>query len=75
VNVITKKKIKKILDFFLGGVAGRLEGSDAGAIHMAVGGIPTGAISIPCRYTHSPVEMASVSDIENAVKLLVECIK
>lgn len=50
-------------------------GSDAGAIHMAVGGIPTGAISIPCRYTHSPVEMASMSDIENAVMLLVESIK
>ncbi len=50
-------------------------GSDAGAIHMSIGGIPTGAISIPCRYVHSAVEMASISDIENAVKLLVESVK
>lgn len=50
-------------------------GSDAGAIHMAVGGIPTGAVSIPCRYTHSPVETVNINDMENAVKLLIESIK
>ncbi len=48
--------------------------SDAGAIHMAVGGIPAGAISVPCRYIHSPVEMASITDMKNAVKLLTESI-
>ncbi|MDP4181689.1 MAG: M42 family metallopeptidase [Bacillota bacterium] len=47
-------------------------GSDPGAIHLTAGGIPSGAISIPCRYTHSPSEMASISDIDNAVKLLKE---
>jgi len=31
------------------------------------GGIPSGAISIPVRYVHSPVETASMSDINNAV--------
>jgi len=50
-------------------------GSDPGAIHISAGGVPSGAISIPCRYLHSPVEMASIEDIENAVKLLVEAIK
>lgn len=49
-------------------------GSDPGSIHITAGGIPSGAISIPCRYVHSPVETASLSDIENAVKLLVEAI-
>jgi len=49
-------------------------GTDAGAIHTSVGGVPTGAISIPCRYLHSPVETASISDMENAVKLLVQVI-
>jgi putative aminopeptidase FrvX len=50
-------------------------GSDPGAIHISAGGVPSGAISIPCRYVHSPVETASLQDIENAVKLLVEAIK
>lgn len=45
-------------------------GSDPGAIHLVAGGIPSGAISIPCRYVHSPVETASLEDIRNAVKLL-----
>jgi len=47
-------------------------GSDPGSIHLTAGGIPSGAISIPVRYVHSPVETASMSDINNAVKLLVE---
>jgi endoglucanase len=49
-------------------------GSDPGAIHITAGGIPSGAISIPCRYTHSPSEMVSLKDMENAVKLLVQSI-
>lgn len=49
-------------------------GTDIGAIHVTAGGIPSGAISIPCRYVHSPSEMASISDMENAVKLLTKCI-
>jgi len=45
-------------------------GSDPGAIHVTAGGIPSGAISIPCRYVHSPVESVSITDLENCVKLL-----
>ena len=29
-------------------------GNDAGAIHTAAGGVQTLAISVPCRYLHSP---------------------
>ncbi len=49
-------------------------GTDAGAIHLTAGGIPSGVISIPCRYVHSPVETASLKDIRNAVRLLTESI-
>lgn len=49
-------------------------GTDAGAIHVTAGGIPSGAISIPCRYLHSPVEMANINDINDAVKLLSKSI-
>lgn len=49
-------------------------GTDAGAIHISGGGIPTGAISIPTRFIHSPSEYASLNDIENCAKLLTFCI-
>mgnify|MGYP000147094513 CR=1 FL=1 len=45
-------------------------GSDTGSILLTGGGIPAGAVSIPCRYVHSPSEMISVEDAENAVKLI-----
>ncbi|MCX7709622.1 MAG: M42 family metallopeptidase [Clostridia bacterium] len=47
-------------------------GSDPGAIHLTAGGIPSGAISIPCRYVHSPVETANINDLKHAVMLLRE---
>ncbi len=45
-------------------------GNDAGTIHTAAGGIPTGGVSIPCRYLHSQGEIADVTDIENTIKLI-----
>lgn len=44
-------------------------GNDAGAIHLANGGIKTASVSVPCRYIHSSVGIADKSDIE-AVKAL-----
>jgi putative aminopeptidase FrvX len=49
----------------------RYTGTDADAIHIARGGIPTGVVSIPLRYMHSPVEMVQLDDVENAAKLIV----
>jgi len=45
--------------------------TDAAAIQVTRVGVPTGCISIPCRYVHSPSEMIDLHDMENAVKLLV----
>ena len=45
-------------------------GTDAGSIHLVDKGVITGGVSIPTRYIHTVSEMADVSDIENAVKLL-----
>jgi tetrahedral aminopeptidase len=50
-------------------------GTDAGAIHVTAGGIPSGVISIPCRYIHSTAETVDINDLENAAKLLFEAIK
>lgn len=44
-------------------------GTDAGTIHTTRAGIPSGAISIPVRFVHTPVEMADLKDIEAAVQL------
>ncbi|MDD2234141.1 MAG: M42 family metallopeptidase [Desulfitobacteriaceae bacterium] len=46
-------------------------GTDSGAIHLTKGGIPSGVISIPTRYIHSPAEMVDKNDVEAAVNLLV----
>lgn len=47
-------------------------GTDVGAIHINKEGVPSGAISIPTRYIHSVIEMASKNDIYNCIILLNE---
>ncbi|NLY85875.1 MAG: M42 family metallopeptidase [Tissierellia bacterium] len=47
-------------------------GTDSGAIHVTKEGVPSGVISIPTRYVHSTVEMASKNDIINCLKLLIK---
>ncbi len=46
-------------------------GNNAGAIHQTKGGVRTVAVSVPCRYIHSPSCVASKDDIL-AVRSLVE---
>ncbi len=50
-------------------------GTDSGAIHLTRAGVPSGVISVPCRYVHSPSEMAAESDVISAVKLLVKILE
>ena len=47
-------------------------GTDAGSIQLTKGGVPSGVISIPMRYIHTSLEMASKNDILNSLKLLIE---
>ncbi|HLJ01888.1 MAG TPA: M42 family metallopeptidase [Solirubrobacteraceae bacterium] len=49
---------------------GKSTGTDADAIHVSRVGVPTGLVSIPCRYMHSPVEMVSLDDIATAARLI-----
>lgn len=46
-------------------------GNDSGAIHVSRGGVRTCAISVPCRYLHSPSCVIKESDYQ-AVKALAE---
>ena len=50
-------------------------GTDAEQIQYAQGGVATSCISIPQRYLHSPHGMASLTDIQASIDLLVEFIK
>ncbi len=54
-----------------------LEGgtTDATAIHLSREGVPSGVLSIPTRYIHSAVEVLSLDDVENTVKLLKASLK
>ncbi len=49
---------------------GKGTGTDADAIHLSRAGVPTGLVSIPCRYMHSPVEMVSLDDVDAASRLI-----
>jgi endoglucanase len=50
-------------------------GTDADALIRSGGGPASAVVSIPNRYMHSPNELVSLSDLENAAKLLAEFIK
>lgn len=49
-------------------------GTDAGAITLTRSGVPSSAISVACRYVHTPSEMVDVSDVKQAIQLLTEFI-
>jgi putative aminopeptidase FrvX len=49
---------------------GRHTGTDADAVHLARAGIPTGVVSVPLRYMHSPVELVQLDDVQNAARLI-----
>jgi endoglucanase len=50
--------------------SGRSSGTDADAIQISRSGIPTGLVSIPLRYMHSPVELVDLADVEATVALI-----
>ena len=44
--------------------------TDADSIYLTRSGVPTGLVSVPNRYMHSPNEMVSLSDLESTARLL-----
>ncbi len=50
-------------------------GTDAGAIHISMNGVPAMSITIATRYIHSHAAMLHRDDYENTVKLIVSVIK
>lgn len=50
-------------------------GTNGGSIHTSRSGIPTGGISIPTRYIHSPCEVCDMADAKAAAKLLLRTLE
>ena len=50
--------------------SGRATGTDADAVHISRGGVPTGLVSIPIRYMHSPVELVQLDDVHACARLI-----
>ena len=53
------------------GASGNSTHTDADSLQISRTGIPTGLVSIPLRYMHSPVEMVDLADVEATVNLMV----
>jgi putative aminopeptidase FrvX len=52
-------------------VAGGVSLTDADATHLSRAGLPTGLLSIPLRYMHSPIELCDLDDVEATIRLTV----
>lgn len=49
-------------------------GTDTDSIFYQKTGIPSGLMSLPLRYMHSPVETAAVEDVNNLIKLMTQSV-
>jgi len=63
-----KNKIPYQIDVLEGGM------TDGAIIYLTREGVPTGVVSIPCRYVHAPSGVFSMKDVDNAVKLITKAL-
>ncbi|WP_085994396.1 M20/M25/M40 family metallo-hydrolase [Oceanobacillus senegalensis] len=64
----TAKKLEIDLQYEL---TPRMTGTDADKMRLTGKGVPVSLVSLPLRYMHSPVETASLKDMEEEIELLV----
>lgn len=64
VETAREQKIPFQLEVLNGGT------TDASGIQMTKSGIPSGTVSIPCRYIHSASELVSTEDLQNVIRLI-----
>ena len=64
VEAAKKAEIPYQMEVLLGGT------TDAAAMQLVREGVPSGCVSVPCRFIHSPSEMVDRQDVEDAIKLL-----
>jgi endoglucanase len=49
--------------------------TDASVIQLTREGVPSGCLSVPCRYVHSQSEMVDTRDVEQCVELMLAILK
>ncbi len=69
VETAERNKIEYQLEVGEGGT------TDATAIHLTKEGIPTGVISVPARYIHTPVEVISLKDLDVSAELVARALE
>jgi endoglucanase len=68
-DLLVKTARKQKIPYQIQGVS-KATGTDANVIQLTRAGVATGLVSIPNRYMHTPVELVSLKDLENASRLL-----
>jgi len=53
----------------------QLGGTDASAMAQTRGGLPAITVGVPRRYSHSPVEVFDLKDLENLVRIMTAALK
>jgi len=49
--------------------------TDAAAVHLLRGGVPSGVIAVPCRYIHGSSAIAHVGDVEATLNLVLKSVE
>ncbi|MFD2656016.1 M20/M25/M40 family metallo-hydrolase [Gracilibacillus thailandensis] len=73
-NQLLENNAKKLSTDLQYELTPRHTGTDADKMRLTGKGVPISLVSLPLRYMHSPVETASMKDIEEEISLLVEMI-
>jgi len=68
INTAKDNKIKYQVDVIEGGM------TDGAIIHMNKEGLPTGVLSVPTRYIHSPTGVFNLDDVDAAVELALKAV-
>lgn len=53
----------------------RATGTDANVMQISRGGVATALVKLPLRYMHTPVEVLSLGDLEQAARLIVAALR
>lgn len=74
INKLLEKTAKKLNMNVQYELTPRMTGTDADKMRLTGKGVPVSLVSLPLRYMHSPVETASLKDIDEEIELLVTMI-
>ena len=69
VEAAEKANVPYQMEILLGGT------TDAAAMQLVRAGVPSGCLSIPCRFVHSPSEMVDQADVENAIRVFLTALR